>query len=45
MGWGISLAHFVYEGGNYLLKDASKPVAQPRGRFFAIMGQFSGEKL
>ena len=28
-----------------LLKDASKPVAQPRGRFFAIMGQFSGEKL
>ena len=28
-----------------LLKDASKPVAQPRGRFFAIMGQFSGEKI
>ena len=28
-----------------LLKDASKPVARPRGRFFAIMGQFSGEKL
>ena len=28
-----------------LLKDASKPVAQPCGRFFAIMGQFSGEKI
>lgn len=28
-----------------LLKDTSKPAAQPRGRFFAIMGQFSGEKL
>ena len=28
-----------------LLKDASKPVAQPCGRFFAIMGPFSGEKI
>ena len=28
-----------------LLKDAPKPVAQPCGRFFAIMGQFSGEKI
>lgn len=53
----ISVKRILYGPGNLpgpfclpgrqlrLLKDASKPVAQPRGRFFAIMGQFSGEKI
>ena len=53
----ISVKRILYGPGNLpgpfclpgrqlrLLKDASKPVAQPCGRFFAIMGQFSGEKI
>lgn len=53
----ISMKRILYGPGNLpgpfclpgrqlrLLKDASKPVAQPCGRFFAIMGQFSGEKI
>ena len=53
----ISVKRILYGPGNLpgpfclpgrqlrLLKDASKPVAQPCSRFFAIMGQFSGEKI
>ena len=53
----ISVKRILYGPGNLpgpfclpgrqlrLLKDASKPVAQPCGRFFAIMGPFSGEKI
>ena len=52
----ISVKRILYGPGNLsgpfclpgrqlrLLKDVSKPVAQPCGRFFAIMGRFSGEK-